>query len=87
MIDKPVLCNIGLTDFRFCATMVHDLVITVAGFLISIPFAGNIAAPNRSHSMWFDPSRPRGSFRHDSLCDIISARSLSPFHSSKRERY
>ena len=61
--------------------------IGVAGFLISIPFAGNIAAPTARTQCGSSPSRLRGSFRQDSLCDIISARSLAPFHSSKRERY
>src|SRR6516164_6108477 len=42
LIDKPMLRHIGPADLRFCATVVDHLVITVAGFLISIfhPNAG-----------------------------------------------
>jgi len=36
LIDKPMLRRIGLADIRFRATVIDDLVITIAGLLISI---------------------------------------------------
>jgi hypothetical protein len=36
LIDKPTFRRVGLADLRFRTTMVDDLVITIAGLLVSI---------------------------------------------------